>query len=74
MQFYPQSKKGFIFNLEGWVYSNFNEINQTISTLTILGLGIKNINLLKINKSRINANRIWRLYVLCKYFLSIKYL
>lgn len=72
--FVYRDKKGFIFNLEGWVYSNFNEINQTISSLTNLGLGIKNINLLKINKSRINANRIWRLYVLSKYFLSIKYL
>lgn len=70
--FVNRDKKGFIFNLEEWVYSNFNEVNQTIKNLTDLGVNLNKINLLKINKSRINANRVWRLYVLSKYLLGIK--
>ena len=70
--FVNREKKGFIFNLEGWVFNNLNEINQVINILDGFNLNFKKINLLKINKSRINANRIWRLYVLSKYLFSIK--
>lgn len=69
--FVTRDKQGFIFNLEGWIYSNFEEVDQVIKSKKGFDLDIKKIDLLKINKSRINANRTWRLYVLNKYLLDI---
>ena len=70
--FINRKKQGFVFDLEQWVFRNINHIEDTISEGNIVSSFSKNtLKLLSINKSRINANRIWKLYVLEKYFSRI---
>lgn len=70
--FINRKKQGFVFDLEQWVFRNINHIEDTISEGNLVSSFSKNtLKLLSINKSRINANRIWKLYVLEKYFSRI---
>ena len=67
--FVNRSKKGFIFDIENWVYKNINFIEQYLLEGKIINAYNKNpLKVLKINKSRINSNRIWKLFVLEYYF------
>lgn len=70
--FVNRRKKGFVFDLENWVYENKDIIFDTIKS-GIIGENYKvnNINKLNINKSRINANRIWKMYVLERYISNL---
>lgn len=68
--FVNRDKKGFVFNVESFIYKNidliFDILNQNYS-----GLNQKKIKKLKLVKSRINALRIWRILFLEKYLSSI---
>ncbi len=70
--FVNRQKKGFVFDLENWVYQNTDTLLDTISS-GIIGENYKvnNISKLNINKSRINANRIWKMYVLERYISNL---
>ncbi len=69
VDFVNRKKKGFIFDLENWVYKNINFIEQYLLEGKIINAYSKNpLKVLKINKSRINSNRIWKLFVLEYYF------
>tara|TARA_B110000003_G_scaffold274808_1_gene315702 strand:- start:4900 stop:6684 length:1785 start_codon:yes stop_codon:yes gene_type:complete len=70
--FVDRQKKGFIFDLENWVYQNKDIVFDTIKSGVIgENYKINNINKLNINKSRINANRLWKMYVLEKYISNL---
>lgn len=69
-EFTTRRKKGFVFDLESWVFNNISYVSDTLNKGINSYLIPKNlISKLSINKSRINANRIWKLFVL-EYYLS----
>lgn len=64
-------KKGFVFDLENWIYKNIDYINKSIkNTEEFSNMNIKKVNKLYKNKSRINALRIWKLFF-CQSILMI---
>ena len=67
-EFILRKKQGFIFDVEGWVFSNLDYLTDKILNGHVVNdLNNKVINLLSINKSRINGQRIWKLFVLEHY-------
>ena len=71
-EFINREKKGFVFNLEGWVYNNLDIIENTFKE----GTYVKSLNpnitkLLSVNKSRINGHRIWKLFFLERYLSKV---
>ena len=69
-EFTTRRKKGFVFDLESWIFNNTSYVSDTLNKGINSYLIPKNlISKLSINKSRINANRIWKLFVL-EYYLS----
>jgi len=72
IEFTTRRKKGFVFDLESWVFSNLPHITDIINNGIYSHIIPKNlISKLSINKSRINANRIWKIFVLENYLSSI---
>jgi asparagine synthase (glutamine-hydrolysing) len=71
--FLSRKKMGFVFNLEKWVYSNKNQIFEYLKNdrkfSDVIDTSV--INKLNINKSRVNAQRIWKIYILEKYFQDL---
>lgn len=66
--FVNRKKKGFVFDIENWVFSNINYLNDVFKNGKVVNQCSPNlIRLLLINKSRINAHRVWKLYVLEQY-------
>lgn len=66
--FLDRKKMGFVFNLEKWVFENFDEIKTyLLESDTLFNNYSKILADLSIRKSRINAQRIWKIYVLEKY-------
>ena len=72
--FLNRKKMGFVFDLENWVYSNSDYINDYFRNESnfINNLNKNIFKTLSINKSRINAQRIWRIYFLEYYFNSLQ--
>lgn len=71
--FINRKKQGFVFDIENWVYKNFNTIEESYKYGKVSSyLDIKNINKLNNFKSRINSHRIWKLFVLEHYLNSLK--
>ena len=70
--FIDRKKQGFAFNIENWVFSNLNILNEEINSGPVREFIPKNFSqkLSKI-KSRINAHRIWKIYVLNNYLNNI---
>tara|TARA_X000000950_G_scaffold47336_2_gene54711 strand:- start:3584 stop:5362 length:1779 start_codon:yes stop_codon:yes gene_type:complete len=64
--FTNRSKMGFIFDLESFIYSNKNLINDNLDSLDI-GIEKNVFSYFSKFKTRINANRIWKLLVLSSY-------
>ena len=66
--FINRKKQGFVFDLESWIFNNFDYfydylVNSRVSRI----VDLNSLKMLKLNKSRINSNRIWKLYVLNKF-------
>ena len=59
---------GFMFNIESWIFENYNhiieQIKQTDATNYFDPNTLDNLNK---NKSRVNGQRIYKLYVLSKF-------
>tara|TARA_B100001121_G_scaffold111007_1_gene97794 strand:+ start:25 stop:630 length:606 start_codon:yes stop_codon:yes gene_type:complete len=72
--FLNRKKMGFVFDLENWVYSNSDYMNDYFRNESnfINNLNNNILKTLSINKSRINAQRIWRIYFLEYYFNSLQ--
>jgi len=71
--FINRPKKGFVFDVENWVYNNIDFIDDVINQGKVVKSMNKNIlKNLSINKSRINGIRIWKLFVLESYLLDLK--
>lgn len=71
-EFVSREKKGFVFDLEKWVFSNLEFLEDIINS----GSYVRNFNneilsKLTVYKSRMNANRIWRIFVLEHYLSRI---
>jgi len=74
-EFYNRKKMGFVFNLEDWVFENFNQILKELEIGEISNyIDVTKIKYLNLWKSRINGLRIWKLYFLNQYLKSIKFL
>lgn len=70
--FTNRSKRGFVFDVESWVYNNLNLIDQTFKEgRVVINLNKNIIKLLSTRKTRINASRIWKLFVLENYISKI---
>ena len=64
---------GFVFDIQKWVYSNIDLIEDRILDGEIINTyNPKVVNLLKINKTRMNANRLWKMFFLEEYIRSCK--
>jgi len=71
-KFTNRTKQGFVFDTKEWVYSNIDKIeNQIFNGKIVKDLNPKIVSILKVNKSRINSLRLWKLFVLEKYFSNI---
>jgi len=69
-EFINRPKKGFVFGLEDWVFSNKKTIFDQILLLqksNQLNIGKLKLNILFLIKTRINAHRIFKLYFLSKF-------
>ena len=66
--FLNRKKMGFMFNIESWIFENYNhiieQIKQTDATNYFDPNKLGNLNK---NKSRVNGQRIYKLYVLSKF-------
>ena len=74
INFVSRSKQGFVFDIENWIYKNYENIfsileNGKVSTV----LDIYKLKYLQLNKSRINAHRIWKVFVLNYYLDDISF-
>ena len=66
--FLNRNKKGFVFNVENWVYNNINYLDSELRDSIVTSEYNKNIlRSLSLNKTRINGIRIWKLFVLSQY-------
>lgn len=71
-EFVSREKKGFVFDVKSWVYNNLDYVNNFLNEGIYFKKVPKNtIKHLSIYKTRINANRIWRLFVLEHFLLSL---
>ena len=72
-KFIDRKKMGFVFDIEYFIYSNFNEIREIVmgANLEIAELG-KTLNKLRSFKSRINAIRIWKIFFISRYFKNLQ--
>lgn len=67
--FVNREKKGFVFDVENWVYNNLDYITEFLNEgIYFTKLPKNTLRQLSLYKTRINANRIWRLFVLEYYF------
>ena len=67
--FVNREKKGFVFDVENWVYNNLDYITEFLNEgIYFTKLPKNTLRQLSFYKTRINANRIWRLFVLEYYF------
>ena len=71
-QFLHRPKQGFAFQLEDWVYDNFNHINEYFKNGHIYLINSEILNTLFSIKTRINAHRIWKIFFLERYLESLK--
>ncbi len=70
--FINRKKQGFVFDIENWVFKNFNDISDSIYSGSISELIPKNaLRSLSIIKSRINSHRIWKIYILDNYLSNL---
>lgn len=71
-EFINREKMGFVFNIEKFIYDNFQNVTQDFSELIRLGVDVSAVKQLNLIKSRMNAHRIWKLYFLEIYLKSLR--
>ena len=70
--FLNREKKGFVFDIENWIYKNQDIFISTFNDGKIFNnLNGNVVNLLLKFKSRANALRLWKIFVLEKYIEGI---
>lgn len=73
-EFTNREKKGFVFDLENWIFNNKNIIfSQLIQGKVSQIINIEKLKKLLINKSRINSHRIWKILVLHFYLEELDF-
>ena len=70
--FLDRKKMGFVFDVEAYIYKNYDKLFNEIPEVENLGINKKNIRKLRTIKSRVNANRLWKILFLENYIKSTK--
>ena len=70
--FLNRKKMGFVFDVETYIYNNFEYLFDELSEVENFGIKRQNIEKLRTIKSRINANRLWKILFLENYLKSTK--
>jgi asparagine synthase (glutamine-hydrolysing) len=70
--FLDRRKMGFVFDVEAYIYKNYDKLFNEIPEVENLGINKKNIRKLRTIKSRLNANRLWKILFLENYIKSTK--
>ena len=70
--FLDRRKMGFVFDVEAYIYKNYDKLFNEIPEVENLGINKKNIRKLRTIKSRVNANRLWKILFLENYIKSTK--
>jgi asparagine synthase (glutamine-hydrolysing) len=70
--FLGRRKMGFVFDVEGYIYKNYDKLFNELPEVENLGINKINIGKLRTVKSRINANRLWKILFLENYLKSTK--
>ena len=70
--FLNRKKMGFVFDVETYIYNNFEYLFDDLSEVENFGIKRQNIEKLRTIKSRINANRLWKILFLENYLKSTK--
>ena len=70
--FVNREKKGFVFDLENWIFSNYELIKENLDSGILSNhIDLNKLKYLKVYKSRINAHRIWKLFVLERFLQQL---
>jgi asparagine synthase (glutamine-hydrolysing) len=71
--FLHRKKQGFVFDIENWIYSNLDLINDVVNSGSVVNNMNSNIvKILSKRKTRINALRIWKIFLLEYYLIDFK--
>ena len=70
--FLGRRKMGFVFDVEGYIYKNYDKLFNELPEVENLGINKINIGKLRTVKSRVNANRLWKILFLENYLKSTK--
>ena len=71
--FINRKKQGFVFDLENWIYSNLDLINDVVNSGSVVNNMNSNIvKILSKRKTRVNALRIWKIFLLEYYLIDFK--
>ena len=70
--FLNRKKMGFVFDVETYIYNNFEYLFDELSEVENFGIKRQNDRKLRTIKSRINANRLWKILFLENYLKSTK--
>lgn len=70
--FLNRNKQGFVFDVENWVFENYEFIKNIITSGKVLNnFNLNKMDYLLFNKSRINGQRIWKMFVLENYLSNV---
>lgn len=70
--FVNREKKGFVFDLENWIFRNYELIKENLDSGILSNhIDLNKLKYLKVYKSRINAHRIWKLFVLERFLQKL---
>ena len=68
--FIERKKMGFVFNVEKWIFENFQLVESVIIN-NVPDISKSQLKKLKVNKSRINGLRLWKLFFIGHYISSL---
>jgi asparagine synthase (glutamine-hydrolysing) len=71
-KFLYRKKQGFVFDYKNWIFNNYSDIFDIISSTEVFDLyNIGKVKNFKYLKTRINSLRVWRLFVISNYLLNL---
>lgn len=68
--FIDRKKMGFVFNVEKWIFENFQLVESVIVN-NVPDISKSTLKKLKVNKSRMNGLRLWKLFFIGHYLSSL---